>query len=203
MSTFKGIALLSLIFVAQKSKISVTQTRELEVAKSQISYKYANYCSFLIFLFVWIGTDYLGKRMALSHFLCYVFSTQQSAHCCSQSIARSPIPGKNTPLGQLGFLAIKNMPFQIPFSPKSFGLDISYGRFPEKQATDGSTDPSFIISHSLLKLYGFCCCVSLTCDRIWSETGEEKLTCSLTVVLEQVQQVPLMIQLVFAVYNAS
>lgn len=97
MSTFKGIALLSLICIAPKSKISVTYNRELEVAISQISYKYANYCSFLTHLFIWVGTDYLGKRMTLSHIICYIFITQQSAHCCSQSIGCSPIPGKKTP----------------------------------------------------------------------------------------------------------
>lgn len=61
------------------------------------------------------------------------------------------------------------------------------------QATDESTDSPFIISLPSLKLFGFCCCMSPICDRIWSQTGEEKMTCSLAVVLEQVAQVPSMI----------
>lgn len=137
MCIFKGIALLSLIFVAQKCKISVTHNRESEVARSEISHQYAKYWSFLILLLIWIGTEYLGKWMTLSHIICYVFSTQQAAHWCSQLIPCSPIPGKKTPLGQLVILDIKTLPFQTLFSPKSFGLGICYGRYSERWATAG------------------------------------------------------------------
>lgn len=71
------------------------------------------------------------------------------------------------------------------------------------QATDGSVDPSFIIALSLLKLFGFCRCMSPICDRIQSEMEEEKMTSSLTIVLEQIPQVPSMIQLAFPVCKAA
>lgn len=74
MHTFKGIAVLCLIFVAAKWKTSVTRNRELEVAISQISYEYANCCSFLTLLFIQVGTDYLGKWMTLSYVIWYILS---------------------------------------------------------------------------------------------------------------------------------
>ena len=165
MSTFKRMAL---FFVAQKCKISDTHNRELQVTISQISYKYANNCSFLILLSVWVGTDYLGKQMTLSHIICYIFSTQQSAYWCRQSIPCSPIPGKKTPLGLHVILAIKTLPFQIPFSPKSFGLDTSDGRFPEKWAIAGN----IFVHRSIFQNISF----SLKAFWIWLL----QMTCSLT-----------------------
>lgn len=109
-----------------------TQQR-VRSSTSQISYEYANHCSYTILHLGWYRLSREGDDF-ITHYLLHI---QHSAICSlMQSVnPMSPVPGKKIPLDQLVILAIKTLPFQIPFSPKCFGLDISYGRFPERWAT--------------------------------------------------------------------
>lgn len=71
------------------------------------------------------------------------------------------------------------------------------------QAVDRSTDSYFIRFSSLVNLLGFYCCMCHVRDRIQSEMGQEYVTCALTMLLEQVPEVPSMIPLAFAVCSSS
>lgn len=133
---FKAIALSSLILVSPEHKISASHSRELEAAISQISCEHASYCSVLTLLFLGVGTGSEGGDEFITHGLLHI----QQAASCSMMHSVNPIftsSRKENSLGSACNSNYKNFASPGTFSPKSFRLEISYGRFPYRWATAG------------------------------------------------------------------
>lgn len=109
-------------------------------ARSSNKPNFLRICQLLFFSYTIIHSGWYRLSGEVDDFIIhYLLHTQHSAVC---SLMQSVNPmfvnsRKENSLGSACNSGYKALPFPIPFSPKSLGLDISYGRFPERWAVAG------------------------------------------------------------------